>query len=133
MLNISKQFMTIILVAITLTACGRAQEETAKTAQNPALVQAAANANYSNVVACDFPQAPGIAARLATDLTQYAANNPTAFSAALSSNAYAEHCQIAAGKPGEENIRNGREVARSGNAVYYVVDRGAAALGFVKH
>jgi hypothetical protein len=91
------------------------------------------SATYTNVVACLMPQSPGMAFNLASNLTGFAANNPYAFSAALSSGAYATYCQVAYGEPGEENIRNGREVARNGNAIYYVVDRGAAAVGFVKH
>jgi Mg-chelatase subunit ChlD len=139
------RLIAIFIGAVALTGCGPSQEQIdaaqrAEQAQQGAQQAAEAATSsqsdastYSNVVACDMPQSPGMAINLVSQLTAAAAQDSLRFANMLSSGGYAQFCQEASGEPSEENIRNGREVARSGSAIYYVVDRGEAALGFVKH
>ena len=88
--------------------------------------------NYSNLVACLHPYAPGLAATLATTLMQVSANNTYAFGSIMTSSTYSQFCEVASGTPGEENIRIARKVAESGSNVYWVADRGQAAVGFIE-
>ena len=88
--------------------------------------------SYKNMVACLHPYAPGLAATLATNLMQFAADNSHAFGVAMTSSTYAQYCQIAYGVPGDENIQMAKRVAESGNNIYWVADRGQAAVGFIE-
>jgi len=88
--------------------------------------------SYSNLVACVHPYSPGLAATLATNLLQLSADGSYAFAAAMSTSTYSQYCQIAYGVPGDENIRMANKVAVNGNLVYWVADRGQAAVGFIE-
>lgn len=58
------------------------------------------SATYSMIVICTDPvPGAGIAGNMATNLTQYADSNATAFGAAITSSAYRKFCQLSSGLP----------------------------------
>jgi hypothetical protein len=108
----------------------REMEEKAE-ADRRATEQAQTN-NYQNVVACIHPNAPGLASQMVTNLLELHSSSEYGFSSAISNSTYAKYCQIAYGKPGEENIQMATPVTQTASFIYWVADRGNAAVGFIE-